>query len=147
MPYRSLRKQRSALYFCKLKLLVLTRYYNCLYEVHIFREPLNKSHLKIVCTSCLHIFRHIAHNFEKSDEKSVGAICTNDLISASLELTRYYCWRTKKSTPKGAFLLFTSTQSPVCRFARICPLLLPCHRLIPRPKPSRRSNNLSRQSR
>ena len=60
------------------------------------KEPLNKSHLKIVCTSCLHIFhqpdqkilvmrQHYCGLFVQSDEKSDGAICTNDLFSASLK--------------------------------------------------------------
>ena len=41
-------------------------------------ESLIKSRLKIVYASCLHIFRLFG-------QKSDGAICTNDLISASLE--------------------------------------------------------------
>ena len=61
----------------------------------VIKEPLIKSRQKTVCTSCLHIFRHFAQKFsdrrqyaeelfEQTDEKSDGAICTNDLISASL---------------------------------------------------------------
>ena len=61
----------------------------------IFKETLNKSRLKAVCTSCLHIFRqpdqkilvmrqHYCGLFVQPDEKSDGAICTNDLISVSL---------------------------------------------------------------
>ena len=60
------------------------------------KETLNKSHHKIVCTSCLHIFRqpaqkilvmrqHYCGLFVQPDKKSDGAICTNDLISVSLE--------------------------------------------------------------
>ena len=64
-------------------------------------EPLIKSRQKTVCTSCLHIFRHFAQKFsdirqyaeelfEQTDEKSDGAICTNDLISASLKNISYF---------------------------------------------------------
>ena len=59
------------------------------------KETLNKSHHKIVCTSCSHIFRqpvqkilvmrqHYCGLFVQPDEKSDYAICTNDLISVSL---------------------------------------------------------------
>ena len=61
----------------------------------MLKETLNKSHHKIVCTSCLHIFRqpaqkilvmrqHYCGLFVQPDKKSDGAICTNDLISVSL---------------------------------------------------------------
>ena len=62
----------------------------------ISMETLNKSRLKAVCTSCLHIFRQLAQKISKimrqhycglfvqPDKKSDGAICTNDLISVSL---------------------------------------------------------------
>ena len=63
----------------------------------ISMETLNKSRLKAVCTSCLHIFRQLAQKilvmrqhycglFVQPDKKSDGAICTNDLISSSLIL-------------------------------------------------------------
>ena len=61
----------------------------------MLKETLNKSHHKIVCTSCLHISRQPAQKIlvmrqhycglcVQPDEKSDGAICTNDLISVSL---------------------------------------------------------------
>ena len=66
------------------------------FSKNIFKETLNKSRLKTVCTSCLHIFRKLAQKISKimrqhycglfvqSDKKSDCAICTNDLISVSL---------------------------------------------------------------
>ena len=62
---------------------------------NVFKETLNKSRLKAVCTSCLHIFRQLAQKilvmrqhycglFVQPDKKSDVAICTNDLISVSL---------------------------------------------------------------
>ncbi|MEE1318585.1 MAG: hypothetical protein UHD05_03670, partial [Ruminococcus sp.] len=66
------------------------------YSVRYYlKEPLIKSRINAVCTSCLHIFcqpdqkilvmrQHYCGLFVQSDEKSDGAICTNDLISASL---------------------------------------------------------------
>ena len=71
------------------------------FSKNIFKETLNKSRLKTVCTSCLHIFRKLAQKISKimrqhycglfvqSDKKSAGAICTNDLISVSLIFQEY----------------------------------------------------------
>ena len=67
------------------------------FAVSEYRETLNKSHHTIVCTSCLHISRqpaqkilvmrqHYCGLFVQPDEKSDGAICTNDLISVSLKI-------------------------------------------------------------
>ena len=78
------------------------------------KETLNKSHHKIVCTSCLHISRqpaqkilvmrqHYCGLFVQPDKKSDGAICTNDLISVSLNKNA------KKKAPHcGAFVVLFS---------------------------------------
>ena len=61
------------------------------------KETLNKS----LYTSCLHIFRQFAQKilrvrsvflrfFERTDEKSDGTICANDLISVSQKTRRFF---------------------------------------------------------
>ena len=64
-----------------------------------YKGTLNKSRLKSICTSCLHIFRQPAQKilamrqhscglFGQPDEKSDCTICANDLISISLKIPR-----------------------------------------------------------
>ena len=76
----------------------------------MLKETLNKSRLKAVCTSCLHISRqpeqkilvmrqHYCGLFVQPDEKSDGAICTNDLISVSLIQSEE--WRVKSGEWRG----------------------------------------------
>ena len=72
------------------------------------KEPLIKSRLRALHTSCLHLFRHAAHlSLDKRqlacaqsvhpDEKSGGAICALDLISASLKIRRFLYFQASPS--------------------------------------------------
>ena len=77
----------------------------------ISRETLNKSRLKAVCTSCLHIFRQLAQKIlvmrqhycgliVQPDKKSDGALCTNDLISVSLKIKKSDCLYNSKQSKR-----------------------------------------------
>ena len=81
-------------------------------------EPLIKSRLRALHTSCLHLFRHAAHlSLDKRqlacaqsvhpDEKSGGAICAQDLISASLDFPEGLWYNkavTAKRTPRAGLV-------------------------------------------
>ena len=102
----------------------------------LLNETLNKSRLKAVCTSSPHIFRqpdpkilimrqHYCGLFVQPDEKSDGAICTNGLISVSLNLPPtykiIYIRKLHDLLCRAAFGIINAVKNflTICRFCRI----------------------------
>ena len=102
-----------------------------------FKETLNKSRLKAVCTSCLHIFRQLAQKilvmrqhycglFVQPDKKSDGAICTNDLISVSLKIKNPTACIIPNSRKDNLFILFCGKLFSVFRLKNLKAHIIKC---------------------